>query len=891
MVKKNSDDALKIKNFLIFFYHFLFSHNQNFYFFLLSEFFYNPHLFFFKIIMSKRIIIPPIKTRGLSIEELKNLTLKDNGVQILPKPLFTPKQCEYIWNETVEFMNHNSIHVPATNKTEKPYTKIIAHSDRNFFGACGKPVVGYVIMTDMLKVISETTGIPPSDLVCSLEGFFYQNGDCKQKDTELKFIIDEHVNKTYDKYMTRCFLQVTPSQKGHSCFTSFVRDDTNNDSEKDICSIITRQYTTKKTRTLSTSDIEILEKLHGKPVIFDNESISAGTVFLIDSNNVPTNKIAAGSKRLVFYFAFWRKDLTLYPFIVEKTMNLRYAYILNRMTHHAIHIVQFPNTCSNRSGFYTTTQYFEHPKLDTDQMAQLLGFKDLEDVEKKRSKIERKHKHIKPISKIFSHVRSHEKTLTIVRKELDESYNRLKRRVVYDSIVEEHIPTPETKKQCLVSTEEVSESSNTKYDDDDSILANIILEDLEKSYVDDSNRDQLVVHTNNLLNDPLLDEFRTVHLTDLEKQVLNCIRDNRKCFTPVVDDSIISSSNTNEEKISEVIESLSDTDDQFEPLDDIITQDEYDLDDCIEIPNISDSSSQDILTQDEDNLDELVLVSDIDDKCESQSHDEEIPTSLSSETTNECLQVHEETENNQRTLILYCRNLYIGLRLFQQITGANTFAGFLDDIKTKKPVMYNTDTKLYEPIDTSLIHIKHMTIIENKKNNMTNHICARFSDKEVYTIGSNQYETILNKIYELSSISKTRFYNDPKVGYSYINDIINLSGKIESWTNDLYDRIIIHPIADYSEFSNYLTCRGFNHKTEQMTMIIDSIIQLRSIRDHIEKLRFELFDVMDKEGYQLEFMISEKIFTESDSNVLDEYKDILKYGTFNYDTSDNEQIL
>lgn len=676
-----------------------------------------------------------LKTRRLTTEELKKLTLEENGIKIVSPPLFTKEQCQYIWDETVEFMKYNTQYVTST-KTGQIYTKNNASNYRNFIEICGRPVISYVIMNDVARLISSILGVPISDLLCSIEGFYYQTTDLNRKQKQFEFIVNEFMDPLTDKYMTRCCLQVTPNEKDHSCLTSFVRKDK---QTSNICSIITRQfdtrYSNKKNRTLDMNDIKTIKKIHGRPVIFDDDNIPEGTVFLIDSNNIPCHKIVAESNHLVYYFAFWRKDAPI-PSVIDKTTNLRKAYSLNRMTHPETNIITFKNYSKPHC---KKIQYFEHPELDTDQMAQLFGFENLTHMKIKKQELEQTENHIVHAKKMFTHVRRHEKTLAIVREKLYGLSNNLKRNIdLVETPVTPH--EPETKKQCL--------SVYNEYD---------IQSDSSEPYA------------------------------------------------------------------------LFDT--KFD----------------------SDTSEDDLF----------------------------IHNSISS---NVMTQYHESfygEKYHKTTLILYCRDLYTGLFLFGKIICSNIFTEYIYDIITKTPIIYNQDTSMFVPLYHPLMFIKQQVIIKHETNNPNNFIEIKNIDNR-YDIRDG-LNMVFQDIYDMTQ-KTTMNYDIKDMIEFYTNNPITITGNFKNWVNKSYDQVIIHPIGNYSEFNIHRACRSFDDQNQVMKMIIDTRKQLDYIETIIENIRFELFDIIDKDCYKIHFMISKRVFKISDSHILDKYKDVIEYDLFDYVT-------
>lgn len=412
-----------------------------------------------------------LKTRRLPNDELSKLTIEEDGVEIFSKPLFTPKQCEYIWNETESFVleSEKSLEkfntLPVNNGYRIP-------NDHNMFNILGLPTVAFLVIEEMAKIFADflqhkciQNSSRVVKMVSSIEGFYFQ----REEDT-IPYTCHFDINKTSSPII-RGMIQITPNQLEKSCFSAVIG------SHK---SSIDKDITEKKPHdTLSMSQIESIVQQNDKMIDFDNDTLLPGQAILFRSDMLHAFKHVNSCKRLVFFVTCWQKPCSGYqlpmlksrfniPVSKNNTTNVRSyfkkdrtgCYEMNSLYHYD-NIVNYKNQSpQNKLCIRNNMRRYSFPLIDSDKLARLFGFEGLHGIGKKYKSLS----NIRMIESVFMNTRHPSKQLPQVREELYETYNNTKRKLDFSPI--EYIEPPYKKQSIQSGTESSTESINNTSDTD-----------------------------------------------------------------------------------------------------------------------------------------------------------------------------------------------------------------------------------------------------------------------------------------------------------------------------------------------------------------------------------------------------------------------------------------
>lgn len=337
--------------------------------------------------------------------ENKNLTLKNDDIELIDQ-VFTPQQCQYIWDETEKFMMTREQSLKDTNV--KPRNGYKIHNTHNYFDFGGVPAVTFLIIQRLAEIFANKIlePIDPSiinsddlHLACSVEGFDFQR---PEDDTPEKVVNQFPPCNNYSDVI-RMRIQITPGQLKKSCFAFHKSDN------------IYRP--------------------------FDDDTIRPGQLIFFKSNRSYSKIIVKGSRMLAFYVTCWQHpnrrfyksgynigSLVLYNSLYTKIRN-------NRMTTYDLEMVRLNSLCANRSVNFqfrddikSHLMYYKHPIFDTDLLARLFGFNDAQHQRKSLSCEEKKN----GADKFFTNMVDHPKTIEQIRRELYYRYNILKRKLDFE---------------------------------------------------------------------------------------------------------------------------------------------------------------------------------------------------------------------------------------------------------------------------------------------------------------------------------------------------------------------------------------------------------------------------------------------------------------------------
>lgn len=335
----------------------------------------------------------------------KKLTLENDGIELMDT-VFTPKQCEYIWNETETFMMAREQSLENINIL--PSNGYKTHNIHNYFDLGGVPAVTFLIIQRLaetfakkiLKPINES--IINSDnlhLACSVEGFDFQR---PEDDTPEKVIIQFPSNNDYSDCI-RMRIQITPGQLNKSCFA-----------------------------------------FHKSGVFyrpFDDDAIRPGQLIFFKSNRSYSKITIKGSKMLAFYVTCWQHpDRRFYKskYNIGSLSSYNSLYIKiknNRLTTYDLEMVRFSPLCANKSVNFQFRKelklhlmYYKHPIFDNDLLARLFGFNDAQYQRKSLLYCEETNN----ADKFFTNMVDHPKILEKIRQELYCTYNNLKRKLDFE---------------------------------------------------------------------------------------------------------------------------------------------------------------------------------------------------------------------------------------------------------------------------------------------------------------------------------------------------------------------------------------------------------------------------------------------------------------------------
>lgn len=335
----------------------------------------------------------------------KNLTLKNDGIELIDQ-IFTPQQCQYIWNETEKFMMTREQSLKDTNV--KPRNGYKIHNTHNYFDFGGVPAATFLIIQRLAEIFANKIlePIDPSiinsdnlHLACSIEGFDFQR---PEDDTPEKIITQF---PPCDKYsdVIRMRIQITPSQLNKSCFAFHKSDN------------IYR--------------------------LFDDDTIRPGQLMLFKSNRSYSKITVKGSRMLVFYVTCWQHpDKKVYKsgynIGCRSLCDSLYTKIRNsRITTYDLEMVRLHPLCANKSENFpfkgeiqSHMMYYKHPIFDTDILARLFGFNDVQHQYKSLTYEEKKN----DVGNFFTNMVDHPKTIEQIRQELYYRYKSLKRKLDFE---------------------------------------------------------------------------------------------------------------------------------------------------------------------------------------------------------------------------------------------------------------------------------------------------------------------------------------------------------------------------------------------------------------------------------------------------------------------------
>ncbi len=370
------------------------------------------------------------KTKRLSIDKIKSLTIKEDGIQFLQYPLFTPEQCKIIWDEVSIYMDrmNNSI-----DPSMPVYNGYRCYNINNIFKYGGLPTIVFLVMLEMAKLLSiEVFHTKISEILCSIEPFYFQKESDKlnyeninNKQSRL------YTNKQYNGNIVHSFVQITSGGVDKSCFIA-------------------------------------RPKNQDTMVIFDNEEIPSGQVVLHSSGIVDGICHSIKSNRLVFHITCYQRPSmnhkTDYNIVTHQSLNdISKIFLLNELSDINL---QFP-----KLGFYQDLSsrtrdvvksmlrnllFTRYPNIDTDELARLFGFDDLTNfrLRKRELYVICRYKHIvDPID------------IDIVRKRLFGSIIDPSQSIVQTSLVfpkEEYLPTT-IKKRPIDNTNNLSMTTDQCY--------------------------------------------------------------------------------------------------------------------------------------------------------------------------------------------------------------------------------------------------------------------------------------------------------------------------------------------------------------------------------------------------------------------------------------------
>lgn len=369
------------------------------------------------------------KKKRLSIDKVKSLTIKEDGIQFLQYPLFTPEQCKIIWNEVSAYMDkmNNSI-----DPSMRAYNGYRCYNINNIFKYGGLPTIVFLVMLEMAKLLSiELFQTKLSEILCSIEPFYFQKESDKlnyeninNKQSRL------YTNKQSNFNIVHSFVQITSGGVDKSCFIA-------------------------------------RPKSQDTMVIFDNDEIPSGQVVLYSSSIIDGICHSIKSNRLVFHITCYQRPSmnhkTDYNIVTHQSINdISKIFLLNELSDINL---QFP-----KLGFYQDLSsrtrdivksmlrnllFTRYPNLDTDELVRLFGFSDLTDfsLRKRELYVTCRYKHIfDPID------------IDVMRKKLFGSIDP-SQFIVQTSLVfpkEEEMPTT-TKKRTIDDTDNLSMTTNQCY--------------------------------------------------------------------------------------------------------------------------------------------------------------------------------------------------------------------------------------------------------------------------------------------------------------------------------------------------------------------------------------------------------------------------------------------
>lgn len=352
--------------------------------------------------------------KRISDDELYNLTIGKDGVKFLP-PIFTPAQCDYIWNETEQFIqsHENNLEDKGVPKYNGYYTPNV----KNHFTCIGLPAVAFLIIEEIAKIFSKCLNPVNPDIIqtdnlgllCSIEGFDFQRPDDYISCQSIEHFRYKMTNKnTYaiDSKVVRCCIQITPGQQDGTCFSAFLKSDIDN------------------------------------PVLFDNKTILPGQLILFNEKIIHEKTILPKSRHLMFYVTCWQQYGLYYKSNINRlphslNWHLKDKIINNRLTSYNLHIQPLNNINHRTKKYYKSRDiyinnmiYSKHPKLDTMLLCSLFEIYNLSYLEQDHYSYVK----TKPTTRYFKNVVSQSKSLPQVRQELYALADSICKRKLSDCI-------------------------------------------------------------------------------------------------------------------------------------------------------------------------------------------------------------------------------------------------------------------------------------------------------------------------------------------------------------------------------------------------------------------------------------------------------------------------
>jgi hypothetical protein len=148
------------------------------------------------------------KKKRLPIDKVKSLTIKEDGIQFLQYPLFTPEQCKIIWDEVSAYMDrmNNSI-----DPSMPVYNGYRCYNINNTFKCGGLPPIVFLVILEMAKLLSrEFFQTKLSEILCSIHPFYFQRDSDRlnyENSKNNKSIL--YTNKQNCSKIVHSFVQIT----------------------------------------------------------------------------------------------------------------------------------------------------------------------------------------------------------------------------------------------------------------------------------------------------------------------------------------------------------------------------------------------------------------------------------------------------------------------------------------------------------------------------------------------------------------------------------------------------------------------------------------------------------------------------------------------------------
>lgn len=284
----------------------------------------------------------------LPINHLKNFNIENEGIQLLPKPLFTPEQCKIIWDEVDTYITR----IDNILKDEK--IELVnghyCYNLNNWFRYNGLPSIAFIVMYEMVKRLSKDIfNTNQSNIICCLEPFYFKKADSYTKGKQ-KTLVDI-ISDTKHVPILHSFVQITPGTPNKNCFIAKPR------TFKDAC------------------------------ISFDNPEIPPGQIILYTSDIINGMRTNLKSDCLIFSVTCLQTTNTksTVPYNIASHDNINWistAYLINRLnkTNYAlikkskynekyIHMTKY-----QRKKYEKQLHVMPYPTLDTEEMLNMLGF-------------------------------------------------------------------------------------------------------------------------------------------------------------------------------------------------------------------------------------------------------------------------------------------------------------------------------------------------------------------------------------------------------------------------------------------------------------------------------------------------------------------------------------